>query len=102
DPFPYYHSSQMPPGGSNQGFYADAEADRLMEAAQRELDQGKRLALYREIHRRLAANPPADFLWSAEQYWGVSKQIEGVELSPLGLFRFLPGPLGLRPSLPAR
>ncbi|MGH9366907.1 MAG: ABC transporter substrate-binding protein [Thermoanaerobaculia bacterium] len=98
DPYPFYHSSMAPPKGQNSGFYASAEADRAMEAARRELDDGRRLELYRQIHRLLAADPPADFLWSAEQYWGLSKRLEGVESSPLGLFHFLPGPLGWRPA----
>lgn len=102
DPYRYYDSSQAPPNGENAGFYRDAEADRVMEAAQREMDEGKRLELYRQVHRLLAADPPADFLWSVDQYWGISKQIEGVEVSPLGLFHFLPGPLGWRPAASAR
>lgn len=102
DPYPYFHSSQAPPNGSNQGFYANAEADRAMEAAERELDDARRLALYRQVHRLLAADPPADFLWSADQYWAVSKDIEGVEISALGLFHFLPGPLAWRPGATTR
>jgi peptide/nickel transport system substrate-binding protein len=102
DPYPYFHSSQFPPGGGNTGFYANPEADRVMEAAQRELDEGKRLVLYREVHRLLAADPPADFLWSADQYWAVSRSVEGVVVSPLGLFHFLPGPFGWRPATAVR
>jgi peptide/nickel transport system substrate-binding protein len=98
DPFPLYHSSQTPPNGENTGFYRNAEADRAMEAARREMDDTKRLELYRQVHQLLAADPPADFLWGADQYWGVSKQITGVEISPLGLFHFLPGSLGWRPA----
>lgn len=97
DPFPYYHSSQAPPNGQNNGFYRNAEADRLMEAAQRELDDTRRIELYRQIHRLFAADPPADFLWGADQYYGLSKRVEGVEISPIGLFHFLPGPLAWRP-----
>jgi len=69
-----------------------------MEAAQATLDDAQRLDLYRQIHRILAADPPADFLWTAEQYWGISRRLENVEVSPLGLFHFLPGPLGWRPA----
>jgi len=98
DMYPYFHSSQAPPGGGNQGRYANAEADKVMEAAQRELDPGKRLELYRQVHRLLAADPPADFLWTADQPWAVSKNVEGVEISAIGLFHFLPGPLGWRPA----
>jgi peptide/nickel transport system substrate-binding protein len=98
DPYPFYHSSQFPPQGLNSGFYKNSEADRLMEAAQAALDDAQRLDLYRQIHRLLAADPPADFLWTAEQYWGISRRLENVEVSPLGLFHFLPGPLGWRPA----
>jgi peptide/nickel transport system substrate-binding protein len=98
DPYPYYHSSEAPPKGSNMGFYRNPEADRLMDEAQRELDEARRRELYRSIHRVLASDPPADFLWSADQYWGISRRIEGVQTSPVGLFHFAPGPLGWRPS----
>jgi peptide/nickel transport system substrate-binding protein len=98
DPYPYYHSSQAPPRGPNVGFYRNAEADRVMEAARRELDAPKRLELYRQVHRLLAADPPADFLWSVDQYWAIAKRVDGVQVSPLGLFHFLPGPLGWRPA----
>ena len=96
DPYPYYHSSQAPPKGLNAGSYANREADASMEEAQRELDDARRLELYRKIHRLLADDPPGDFLWSTDQYWGISKRLAGVEVSPLGLFHFLPGPLGWR------
>jgi peptide/nickel transport system substrate-binding protein len=98
DPYPHFHSSQAPPRGQNYGFYRNREADRVMEAARRESDGARRLALYRQVHRLLAADPPGDFLWGADQYWGVSRKLEGVTISSLGLFHFLPGPLGWRPA----
>jgi peptide/nickel transport system substrate-binding protein len=96
DPFPYWDSSQWAPSGQNMGYYKNPEADRLMRAARVEMDADKRIELYRQIHRILAADQPADFLWSAEQYWGINRRIDGVELSPLGLFHFEPGPLSWR------
>ena len=98
DPYPYWDSSQWAPSGQNMGFYKNPEADRLMRAARVETDVDKRTELYRHIHRLLAADQPADFLWGVDQYWGVSKRVDGVELSPLGLFHFEPGPLGWRPA----
>jgi peptide/nickel transport system substrate-binding protein len=98
DPYTNFHSSQTPPNGQNTGFYKNPEADRLMDQARREMDADKRLDLYRQIHRVLAADPPADFLWGAEQYWGISRRLVGVEVSPVGLFHFLPGPLAWRPA----
>ena len=68
-----------------------------MEAARRESDPARRLDLYRQVHRIVVANPPADYLWGADVYWGISRKIGGVTVSSLGLFHFLPGPLGWRP-----
>jgi peptide/nickel transport system substrate-binding protein len=98
DPYPFYASAQVPPAGQNFGFYRNPEADRAMEELRTALDPARRLELYRQVHRLLAADPPADFLWTADQYWGLSKRLEGVEISSLGLFHFLPGPLGWRPA----
>jgi peptide/nickel transport system substrate-binding protein len=98
DPYPHFHSTQAPPRGQNYGFYRNPSADRAMEAARRESDPARRLAGYHEVHRLLVADPPADFLWGADQYWGISRQVDGVTISPLGLFHFLPGPLGWRPA----
>ena len=97
DQYVFFHSSQIPPAGQNAGFYRNAEVDRALEAAQREMDPAKNLELYRQIHRLLAADPPADFLWSPDQYWAVSSRLEGVETSPLGLYHFLPGSLSWMP-----
>ena len=97
DQYPYLHSSQAPPAGENVGFYRNPEADRAIEAARQETNEDKRIELYRQVHRIVAADPPADFLWSAEQYWAVSKTLTDVETSPLGLFHFLPGPLAWKP-----
>ena len=98
DQYPYFHSSQFPPRGANMGSYRNLEADRAMEAARREMDEGKRIEAYRRVHRILAADPPADYLWAVDQYWAVSKRVDGVQVSPLGLFHFLPGPLGWHPA----
>jgi len=98
DPYPQLHSSQAPPHGQNSGFYKNPEADRLMESLRRETDPARRLDLYRQVHRLVASDPPADFLWGADVYWGISRKLQDVAVSPsLGLFHFLPGPLGWRP-----
>ncbi len=102
DQYPFFHSSQVPPKGQNVGFYRNAAVDRALEGARREMDERRRLELYREVHRLLAADPPADFVWNAAQYWGLSNRLTGVEVSPLGLFHFHPGPLGWRPITPRR
>ena len=98
DPFIYYHSTQWAPKGQNNGFYANKEADPVMERAREEVDPAKRVDLLRSVHRLLAADPPGDFLWGADQPWALSRRLDGVEVSDIGLFHFLPGPLGWRPG----
>lgn len=98
DQYTYFHSSEAPPEGENTGFYRNPAVDRALEAARRELDPAKRLELQREVHRLLAADPPCDFLWSVDQYWAVSTRLAGVEISPMGLFHFLPGPFAWKPG----
>jgi peptide/nickel transport system substrate-binding protein len=98
DPYPYFHSSQWPPNGENVGFYKNADADRLMEAARVELDATRRLDLYQQIARKLAEDQAADFLWDADQNWAMARKVDGVEISQVGLFHFLPGPLAWRPA----
>jgi ABC-type transport system substrate-binding protein len=73
-----------------------------MDAGTREMDEGKRLELYHQLHRLLAADPPADFLWGADQYFGISRRLQDVETWPGGLFHFLPGPLAWRPAAPSK
>jgi ABC-type transport system substrate-binding protein len=69
-----------------------------MDAGAREMDEGRRLGIYHQLSRLMAADPPADFLWGADQYFGISRRLQGVEISPSGLFHFLPGPLAWRPA----
>jgi peptide/nickel transport system substrate-binding protein len=91
DPYPAFHSSQVPPKGQNVGFYADRETDRLLEAARGETDASRRLHAYRAVHRRLAAEQPQAFLFTLDSLWAINRDLDGVETSPLGLSHFLPG-----------
>lgn len=91
DPFPAFHSSQVPPKGQNVGFYEDRETDRLLEAARAETDPARRLRAYRAVHRRLAEEQPQAFLFTVDSVWAIHRDLDGVETSPLGLSHFLPG-----------
>ena len=98
DPYPYYHSSQWPPGGQNIGFYKNAEADRVMEAA-RARDR-RRASGSSSTGRCTACSPPTRRPTSCGAPTSTGRSpsgVDGVEVSPIGLFHFLPGPLGWRP-----
>ncbi len=94
DPYPYWHSSQCPPNGLNSGCYRNAEADRLMMEARRELDPGRRNALFHRLHAIFRDDAPAIFLVNSTQKFGFDRNIRGVTTSPLGLFGIWPGPVG--------
>ena len=98
-PIRYFHSSQWPPRGAEHRLLQERgggprHGGRAPRGRRRQADRG----CTGRSHRILAADPPADFLWGVDQYWAVSKRVEGVQISPLGLFHFLPGPLGWRPA----
>jgi peptide/nickel transport system substrate-binding protein len=87
-----FHSSQFPPHGQNFGFYSNPEADRLIDAARRELDSSKRKALYWRLHQVLAEDQPYTWTIQVSAKWGVRKRLRGVSTSPAyGLFNWYPG-----------
>ena len=89
-----FHSSQFPPHGQNFGFYSNPEADRLIDAARRELDPSKRKALYWRLHQVLAEDQPYTWTLQVSAKWGVRKRLRGVSTSPAyGLFNWYPGEL---------
>lgn len=89
-----FHSSQFPPHGQNFGFYSNPEADRLIDAARRELDPSKRKALYWRLHQVLAEDQPYTWTLQVSAKWGFRKRLRGVSTSPAyGLFNWYPGEL---------
>ncbi len=95
DPFPLFHSSQFPPRGQNFVFYSNPEADRLMEAGRRELDQAKRKLIYRQLHALLADDQPYTWTVQVSSKWALSMHIrDAKESKGWGLFLWYPGELG--------
>ncbi len=94
DPYPYWHSTQWPPQGLNSGFYRNAEADRLMDAARREPNVDRRNATYHRLHRIFRDDAPVVFVATSSQKFGFRNRVRGLVSSPLGLFGVWPGPIG--------
>jgi len=103
DPFSLFHSSQWPPRGQNFVFYKNAEADRIIEEARQVLDQGKRKALYWQLHQLLADDQPYTWTIQPSLKWGINKRVRGVNVSRgFGLFLWYPGELGWWIAQPAK
>lgn len=95
DPYALFHSTQAPPRGQNIVFYSNPEADRLMEAGRRELNQSKRREIYHRLHALLAEDQPYLWVVQVSTKWAVNRRVRGIELSPaLGPYMWYPGEFG--------
>jgi ABC-type transport system substrate-binding protein len=79
DPFSFFD------GRGNLMHYANAESDRLLEAARRELDDGRRMALYQEWNRVFHDDQPVTLLAHPLVQVLLHRRFRGVEVGPLGL-----------------
>ncbi|MGE0385061.1 MAG: ABC transporter substrate-binding protein [Gammaproteobacteria bacterium] len=78
DAFRYaFHSASVPPAGSNRGRYASPAVDGLIEAAEREPDPDRRIAPYRALQERIAADLPYVPLWFEDYVLARRADIEG-------------------------
>ena len=92
DPYAIFHSSQFPPRGQNFVYYKNPEADRLIEAGRRELDQAKRKEIYNRLHEVLSEDQPYTWMIQSSAKWALSKRVRGVEASRgFGFFLWYPG-----------
>ena len=78
-----------PTNENNYGYYSNVEFDRVIEAAMRESDEAKRLALYRRAQEIVYLEDPGA-IWLFDNYYIVAtrKGVEGVSPSPLGVVTF--------------
>ncbi len=92
DPYPLYHSSQIPPHGQNFVYYSNPEADRLIDEGRTTLDQSKRVAIYQQLHAILAEDQPYRWTLQVSVKWAINKHVHGVaESKGYGLFLWYPG-----------
>jgi oligopeptide transport system substrate-binding protein len=78
--FPLLHSASS----TNRMFYRNPRVDQLLEQARQELDQARRIALYREVERIVLHDAP----WITQHYsileYLYQPYVQGVEVSLLG------------------
>jgi peptide/nickel transport system substrate-binding protein len=82
DPFELWHSSQWADKGQNTPGYDNPEADRLIEAIRRELDEEKRYALHRQLHALLHEESPYIFLFCFPNRTAYNKRYRNVKFYP--------------------
>lgn len=84
-----FHSTMFPPNGANRGRYANAEVDRLIDFARREVDTEKRKAAYQRIQQIVADELPYVSLFYVDNVAVFNKRITGMKLFPAGEYEFL-------------
>ena len=63
---------------NNYGWYSNARVDELLEQASMEMDETKRMALYKEAEQILFLDDPAAvWLYDSYDVWCMSKKVEG-------------------------
>jgi len=85
DPYQIWHSDQIADQGHNFISFRNAEADRLITEARRELDENRRNALFHRLHRLLHELQPYTFFIARESLRLVSTRIAGAQVHPLGM-----------------
>lgn len=82
DPEQVWHSKWAPPElkSSNFGGFADAQCDELIERGQREVDDGARASIWRELHARIYEQQPYLFGFNPPRKFGIDKALRGVQL----------------------
>jgi peptide/nickel transport system substrate-binding protein/oligopeptide transport system substrate-binding protein len=80
--FPLFHSASVGPAG-NRTRCLDPELDRLIETAQRTVDEKKRYALYRTAEDRIRENAPWVFMWHRSDFYVVQPWVEDFRIYPI-------------------
>lgn len=80
--FPVFHSSNWGAAG-NRARFKDPETDRLIEEAQREPDEEKRISLYLEAEKRVMEEAPWLFFWHKSEYVMHQSWVKGLKMYPI-------------------
>ncbi|MBF0518860.1 MAG: ABC transporter substrate-binding protein [Nitrospirae bacterium] len=80
--YPLFHSSNFGAGG-NRTRFTNKHIDKLIEEAQRTIDNQKREILYRNIEQNIVEECPAVFFWHRKDYVVTQTWIKHFSLSPI-------------------
>jgi peptide/nickel transport system substrate-binding protein len=84
-----FHTNQAPPAGFNRGRYSNPRVDALLDEAGETEDQNRRLQLYADVQRIIAADVPYVSLWYKTNVAIAQRNLTGVHLTPTADFIFL-------------
>lgn len=82
DPYPFWHQSEAT-GGQNYAQWDNRSASEYLEQARVTTDLGLRQRLYRNFQILFSREVPALLLYYPVYTYGVSRQVQGVQVPPL-------------------
>jgi peptide/nickel transport system substrate-binding protein len=82
DPKQIFHTESIN-GGSNYGFFGNAESDAIIDALRGELDINKRAVYYKQLQAIIHDEVPYIFLFAPLERIAISKKFEEVKTTPL-------------------
>jgi len=82
--FPLFHSSNAG-GGGNRAFFSDPRVDRMIEAASRTIDDGRRADTYARVDSLVYSEAPWVYLFFPTALYIVSEHVSGYQLATLYL-----------------
>jgi len=85
DPYQIWHSDSIKDKGSNFISWNNKDADALIEAGRKELDEKKRTEIWHKLHKLIADQQPYTFLWFTTSRDFVQPRIENFQPHRLGL-----------------
>lgn len=77
-----FHSSQQPPNGYNNAFWANERVDRLLDLARVTTDDKIRIESYKETQRIITAEAPRIFICHAANLVAASRKLQGFKAHP--------------------
>jgi len=80
--FPLFHSASVGSSG-NRTRYIDPELDRIIETAQRTMNDGQRYRLYRQAEDRIVGNAPWVFMWHRADYFVIQPWVKDFKIFPI-------------------
>ena len=66
-------------------YYSNSEVDKLLDAAQSEMNPQKRSQLYSQIAKLVHEDPAGIYLWAPAELYGVSKRVKDWQAHPGGM-----------------
>ena len=85
DPYQIWHTDSIKDKGSNFISWSNKDADQLIEAGRREMDEAKRMDIWHKLHAVIAEEQPYTFLAIGTDRAFIQKRFQNTEPYKLGL-----------------